>query len=420
AAFPLSENTDILFKPINCGGLELNNRIALQPMEGCDGTFEGAPDELTFARYKRFAEGGAALICLEAVAVLPQGRANPRQLHINENTLDEFKRLIDCIKSDSLNKTGYEAKVIMQATHSGRYSKPNGKPEPIIAYNNPIFEKDNPIDKSRIVSDDDLRRLEEAYGKATRLAEKAGFDGIDIKSCHRYLVSELLSAYDRPGEYGGSFENRTRLLRNGIAQAKNACSKNFVVTSRLNVYDGFPYPYGFGVKQDGSLAPDLDEPVKLVKMLCNDCGFKMLNITIGNPYVNPHVNRPYDQGGYVPAESPLTGVARMMHCVGTIKKAVPELCIIGSGFSYPKELSANLAAGALEEGVCDIAGFGREAFAYPDFVNDLKTTGKMDKKKCCITCGKCTELMRMGTVTGCVIRNPYYTELYKKMKEAVK
>ena len=203
--FPLSENTDILFKPINCGGLELNNRIALQPMEGCDGTFDGAPDELTFARYKRFAEGGAALICLEAVAVLPQGRANPRQLHINENTLDEFKRLIDYIKSDSLSKTGYEAKVIMQATHSGRYSKPNGKPEPIIAYNNPIFEKDNPISKDRIVTDEYLDRVGEALVKGSLLAEKAGFDGVDIKCCHRYLNSELLSAFERDGRYGGSF-----------------------------------------------------------------------------------------------------------------------------------------------------------------------------------------------------------------------
>jgi len=172
AELPLSENTAILFESVDCGEMMLPNRIALQPMEGCDGTAEGSPGELTHARYRRFSEGGAGLIWLEAVAVVPEGRANPRQLHINENNLDDFKRLVSEIKGNSMKKNGFEAKVIMQATHSGRYSKPNGKPEPIIAYNNPLFENDNPIDKSRIITDDDLKRLEEAYGKAALLPRK--------------------------------------------------------------------------------------------------------------------------------------------------------------------------------------------------------------------------------------------------------
>lgn len=417
---PLSENTGVLFESVDCGEITLPNRIALQPMEGCDGTPEGSPGELTHARYRRFSEGGAGLIWLEAVAVVPEGRANPRQLHINENNIDDFRRLVSEIKENSMKKNGFEAKVIMQATHSGRYSKPNGTPEPIIAYNNPLFEKDNPIDKSRIITDDDLKRLEAAYGRAAFLAEKAGFDGVDIKCCHRYLASELLSAYNREGEYGGSFENRTRLIRNGIAQAKNNTGKGFVVTSRTNVYDGFPYPYGFGVKPDGGVEPSLGEGIELVKILHQQYDLTMLNISIGNPYVNPHVNRPFDKGPYVPEEAPLTGVSRMMHCVGEIQKAVPEVKIIGSGFSYLKELSPYLAAGAVESGVCAVAGFGREAFAYPDFVNDLKKNGQIEKKKVCIACGKCTELMRMGQITGCVIRSPYYTELYKQAKETVK
>ncbi len=418
--FPLSENTDILFEKVICGNLELHNRLALQPMEGCDGTADGSPDELTFARYKRFAEGGASLVWLEAVAVVREGRANPRQLYIHEGNVDDFKRLVAEIKENSYKKNGYESKVIMQATHSGRYSKPEGKPAPIIAYNNPLFEKAQPIDTSRIISDDDLKRLEEAYGKAAQLAELAGFDGVDIKCCHRYLASELLSAYTREGTYGGSFENRTRLFRNGIAQAKANVSEDFVVTSRMNVYDGFVYPYGFGVKDDGSLEPCLDEAIELIRLLYKESGIRLLDVTIGNPYVNPHVNRPFDKGPYVPEESPLVGVERMMHCVGTVQKAVPEVSIIGSGFSYLKELSPYLAAGAIESGVCKVAGFGREGFAYPDFVRDLKENGVIDKKKVCIACGKCTELMRMGTVAGCAIRNPYYTELYKKALEASK
>lgn len=166
AQLPLSESTHVLFDRVRVGDMTITNKIALQPMEGCDSNPDGSPGELTYARYRRFAEGGAGLIWLEAVAVLPQGRANPRQLHITQNNADNFKRLICEIKENSMRKNGHEAKVIMQATHSGRYSKPNGTPEPIIAYNNPLFEKDNPIDKRRIITDDELKKLEEAYGKA--------------------------------------------------------------------------------------------------------------------------------------------------------------------------------------------------------------------------------------------------------------
>ncbi|MBQ4322821.1 MAG: flavin oxidoreductase/NADH oxidase, partial [Clostridia bacterium] len=220
------------------------NRIAIQPMEGCDATKEGEPDELTVRRYDRFAESGAGLVWAEAVAIVKEGRANPRQLYISEKTLDSLKRMNERIREISLKKNGYAPVIIMQATHSGRYSKPEGSPAPLIAYNNPIFEKDSPIDKSRIITDDKLFELEEQYGKAAKMAEEAGFDGIDIKCCHRYLNSELLSAYMREGAFGGSFENRTRLLRNGIKNATDATGKDFIVTTRMNVYDGFEYPYG--------------------------------------------------------------------------------------------------------------------------------------------------------------------------------
>jgi len=402
---PLSDNTEVLLKPVEKNGLRFENRFVIQPMEGCDAAADGTPGELTKRRYERFAKSCAGLIWAEAVAVQKQARAKPNQLLASDGTLDCYKAFVEQIKETAFREHGFAPMLVMQAAHSGRYSNPNGFSEPIIGYNNACFEKDNPIDASRIITDDELRQLEDDFGWAARFAEQAGFDGVDIKSCHRYLCSEMLSAYHRPGDYGGSFENRTRLLRNGILSAKANTSSGFLVTSRLNVYDGFAYPYGFGVSTDGSLEPDLTEPLRLVEILHKQLGLQMLNVSIGNPYVNPHVNRPYDRGNYVPEEHPFEGLSRMMHCVGAVQKANPELVVIGSGFSYLRQFSPEMAAGAVEEGVCTLTGFGRQAFAYPQFIQDLKRNGGLDSRKTCVSCGECAKLLRAGRCSGCVVRD---------------
>lgn len=412
---PFSDDVSCLGDSVKVGERVVPNRIAIQPMEGCDGTASGEPDELTVRRYDRFAESGAGLVWAEAVAIVEEGRANPRQLYITENNIDAFKKMNDRIRELSMKKNGFAPIIIMQATHSGRYSKPMGVPAPLIAYNNPVFEGENPIDKSRIISDDKLFALEEQYGKAAKMAEEAEFDGIDVKCCHRYLNSELLSAFTRDGAFGGSFDNRTRLLRNGIKNAIDATGKDFIITTRMNVYDGFEYPYGWGVKEGNGKGVDLTEPIKLIDILHNQLGVKMVDVTIGNPYVNSFVNRPADATIAVSGEHPLIGVDRMFGCVGEIQKAFPELVVMGSGVSYMREYAGNLAAGAVKAGMLTMQGFGREAFAYPQFANDLIKNGTMDKKMCCITCGKCTELMRAGGVAGCVIKDSeVYMPLYKK------
>ena len=413
---PFSEDLSVLSKPLTVGSKAIPNRLACQAMEGCDGTPTGEPDELTKRRYDRFAKGGAGLIWFEATAVVEEGRANPRQLYITKDNVDAFKRQVESIKETALKENGYAPLVIMQATHSGRYSKPYGTPAPMIAYNNPIFEKDNPISADRIVTDDYLDFVGEKLVEGAQLAEQAGFDGVDIKCCHRYLNSELLSAYNRDGRYGGSLENRTRLLRESIAGAIQSCGKDFIVSSRMNVYDGFPHPYGFGVKDDGSTDFDPTEPIWLLQEL-KKSGVDLLNITMGNPYFNPHVNRPYVMGGYEAPEHPLTGVARMLTGIATLKKAVPDMKLICSALSYLGVAAPNVVSGFIQDGGFDIGGFGRTIFAYPDFAKDILTKGAMDKNKICICCSKCTEIMRKpGGTPGCVIRDrEVYAPLYQKL-----
>lgn len=412
---PYSEDLSVLGEQVTVGNKTVNNRLACQAMEGCDGNADGTPAELTIRRYKRLAEGGAGIIWFEATACREDGRANPRQLWIKKDNLDSFKKIVSEIKENSIKANGFEPLVIMQATHSGRYSKPHGVPEPLIAYNNPIFEGDKPIDKSRILSDDELDRIGEALIDSAKLAKEAGFDGVDIKCCHRYINSELLSAYEREGKYGGSLENRTRLLRECIAGSMQVTGKDFIVSSRLNVYDGFPYPYGFGVSKNGGIEFDKEEPVWLLNQL-RDLGVELLNITMGNPYFNPHVNRPFALGGYDPEEHPLEGVARMLHGIAELKREVPEIKIISSALSYLGVVAPEVCAGFVRDGGFDFCGFGRTILAYPDFAKDI-LSGGFKKEKICICCSKCSEMMRAGGTPGCVVRDKLYTDIYREFKE---
>lgn len=412
---PYSEDTSILAESVTVGSKTVPNRLACQAMEGCDGNADGTPAELTFRRYKRLAEGGSGIIWFEATACREDGRANPRQLWIKKDNLDSYQKIVNDIREDAIKANGYAPLIIMQATHSGRYSKPHGFPEPLIAYNNPIFEGDKPIDKSRILSDSEIDRIGEALIESSKLAEEAGFDGVDIKCCHRYINSELLSAYERDGKYGGSLENRTRLLRECIAGAMQVTGKDFIVSSRLNVYDGFPYPYGFGVSKDGGTDFDPSEPTWLLTQL-RDMGVELLNITMGNPYFNPHVNRPFALGAYEPGEHPLEGVARMLCGIAELKKAVPELKIISSALSYLGAVAPEVCAGFVKNGGFDFCGFGRTILAYPDFAKDILETGRMKKEKICICCSKCSEMMRAGGTPGCVVRDSLYTDIYREFK----
>lgn len=413
---PISEDLSILSDSIMIGNRELPNRLTIHPMEGADGTADGKPSELTYRRYERFARGGAGLIWLEASAVVHEGRANPRQLYMCKENKSDFEKLLEKIHKTAELEYDRSPYTVIQLTHSGRHSRPEGKPAPIIATANPYMDKFLP-DEYKIITDDELKRLEDKFVEAAVLAKEIGFDAVDIKSCHGYLISELLSSFTREGEYGGSFENRTRFLRNVVDKIRDRLGDSIDITLRLNAYDAIPYPYGFGVSKDDVSQPDLREPIKLLQLL-KEKGVKFVNITTGNPYYNPHINRPYDLGPYIPDEHPLEGISRMLNVIREIQGAVPEMIVISTGYSWLRHLGQYVAAGGIKEGWFKMAGFGRQAFAYPDFARDILEGRGMDPKKCCIACSKCTEIMRNGGTTGCVVRDakhyaPIYIEVMK-------
>ncbi len=411
ASLPFTDDISVLATPISLGARTAPNRILYQPMEGCDGTFDGAPDELTIRRYLRFAKGGAGIIWFEATAVVPEGRANPRQMYLNEKNADAFARLIEDTKKTCLAENGYEPIIVCQLTHSGRYSKPNGKPEPMISYNKPVYEGNNPLPSSCIVSDDYLDSLTERYVNSAKLCEAVGFDGADIKACHGYLLSELLNSYLREGRYGGSYENRTRLFMDAVSAVKSACSSDFIISSRFNAYDGYDYPYGIG--DSGTVGvPDFTEAKRIASDLAAR-GATLLNVTMGNPYTNNEVNRPTINATYA---APFDSIKRMIDGAKAVHEAAPNAAVCVSGISYLGDFAPNVTAAGINNGDYQLAGFGRQIFSYPDLARDIVKNGRMEAKNLCLTCGKCTEVMRAGKTPGCVIYDKdIYLKLYKKI-----
>ncbi len=401
-----------LFSPA-VSSLRLPNRFVALPMEGCDGAADGAPDELTFRRYRRFAAGGAGLLWFEATAVAHEARANPRQLWLQEKNVSAFARLVE----QTLAAAPERPFTVVQLTHSGRYSRPERAPRPIIAHRSPYLD---PIHKLGpdypVITDDELERLEDAYVAAAQCAHRAGFDAVDVKACHRYLVSELHASHTREGRYGGSLENRTRFFRNVVAKIRDAVP-GLVVTSRMNAYDAMAWPYGFGVDRDNPAKPDLTEPIELVRFL-RDSGAPLVNITIGNPYYNPHVNRPFDlpsAGAPVPNEHPLAGVARFVSIVRAIQAAFPDILVVGGGYSWLRQFLPHVGAASVRNGWVSLVGMGRMAFAYPDLPRDLAAHGRLDPARVCVACSACTQIMRDGGRAGCVPRDSaIYEPIYKE------
>ncbi len=410
---PYSDNYSLLSQSKQIGAKIAYNRVCYQPMEGQDADINGNPSELTFERYKKLAKGGAGILWLEAVSVLPEARSNPHQLMITEKNIDLYKSLVENCKELCLKENGFEPLIILQLNHSGRHSKPDGTPTPITAIKNPAFEKTG-INYT-LASDEYISGLPYIFAEKSLLCQQAGMDGVDLKCCHGYLYSELLSAFDREGIYGGSFENRTKLLTDTFDACKKVLSSNTVLSCRLNIFDGYDSKYSFGTDKTDYTKYDLYEPKMLVQTLMEH-GMDLLNVTMGSPYVNPDVSRPYRPGVDKPKTNALTALYRLFNGAKEIHKEFPSLPVVNTGVSGLCKKCNFAAAGMIDEDMTDFVGFGRMSFAYPDVARDI-LSGNFDGKKACVACSGCSTLKKNGLLSGCIIRNDTYKSIFKEFNK---
>jgi NADPH2 dehydrogenase len=433
-----------LARPFELDGVRVGNRFCILPMEGWDGTLDGEPSDLTRRRWERFGASGAKLIWGgEAVAVQPDGRANPNQLVLTTATQPAIAALREALVAAHRDKFGANADgdlfAGLQLTHSGRYAKPTvGTPAPLTAYAHPHLDRRFPAGV-RMLTDDDLDRLVERFVETAKLAWDAGFAFVDVKHCHGYLGHELLSARQRPGRYGGSLENRTRFLRS-IVDGIRATVPNLRIVVRLSAFDMVPFkknesgvgvpeeseqPYGsaFGFLDSG--AEDLDAALadaRALLSLLEGMGVRWVCITAGSPYYNPHMQRPAlfpPSDGYLPPEDPLVGVARQIAATASLKKDFPSLAIVGSAYSYLQEWLPNVAQYNVRHGMTDFVGLGRMVLSYPDLPADVLAGRPLQRKQICRTFSDCTTGPRLGLVSGCFPLDPFYLKHpdHVKLKE---
>jgi NADPH2 dehydrogenase len=403
----------VLSQKVAVGGMAVGNAIAIHPMEGCDGDADGKPSELTWRRYERFARSGAKLIWFEATAVCREGRANPRQLWIHRESIPELAHLVDMVRRTHRQTWGSDGDLLMpvQLTHSGRFSWPKR----IVAVHNPLVDlkTGTPADLP-VISDEELERLEDQFVDAARFALDAGFTAVDVKATHGYLAFELLGARTRAGRYGGPLENRARFVRNIIGKIRAKFGMRLSIVMRLGCYEGLPYvrdaatgvgvpmdftlpyEYGFGVDTANPHAIDMDE-VKRAAGWFRDDGVELLSVSLGVPYFNPHIGRPFekpDEGNYEQPEHPLIGVDRHFQVTGELQRAYPDLPMVGAGYSWLQKFAVNAGAYNLQSGAARFFGMGRNALAYPDFAREAIETGALSERRVCKTLTYCSYLMR--------------------------
>jgi len=433
-----AEEDSPLAAPIELAGKRVANRWCIHPMEGWDAHRDGSPSELTLRRWRNFGLSGAKLIWGgEAAAVVPEGRANPHQtLAVPENRagLSRLLRQLQDAHQEAFG--GWDDLLVgLQLTHSGRFCRPERKdgPRPRIAYHHPLLDVKfgiDPDDREVVLGDDQVHRLIDCYVQAARTAQEAGFEFVDIKACHGYLMHEFLSARTRPGPFGGDFTGRTRLLRTVVARVRDELP-DLSIGVRLSVFDVVPYrtsrepgqpmpyddllPYelGFGTSAEDPLEMDLTEPLELLGQL-RELGVAMVNISCGSPYYNPHVQRPAifpPSDGYLPPEDPLVGVCRQIHAARACKRELPDVPMVGSGYSYLQEYLPHVAQAVVRAGWIDLVGLGRMVLSYPDLPADTLKQGKTQRKRICRTFSDCTTAPRAGLVSGCFPLDPFYKGL---------
>ena len=248
-------------------GAKLKNRLVKAAMEENLATEDQLPGDALFNLYDAWAQGGVGLIITGNVMIDHLAMTGPGGVALEKGSpLEPFKKLADISKQNG-------TKIWMQINHPGRqvFKKMGGKvlsPSDValnMGKHSGMFEKPTPM------TDEDIQDVISRFVTTATLAEKAGYDGVEIHAAHGYLLAQFLSPLTnkRDDQWGGSLENRARLLIEVIKGVRQACAENFAVAVKLNSADF----------QRGGF--DVDDAEQVVKML-EPLGVDMVELSGGS------------------------------------------------------------------------------------------------------------------------------------------
>ena len=347
----------VLFSPAKIGSMTVKNRAVMAPMGTHSASADGNMNDKSIGMYAERAKGGVGAIIVGMIAVDEEhGVALPNQFRLKSAFLTEYSRLTEEIHS-------YDTRIIGQLYHGGAMSNPavtgfiNYSASDISIY---------PDRPTRAMTLDEIKRLREMYVEKALLLQRAGFDGAEIHAAHGYLLSQFLSPYHnrRTDDYGGSFENRFRLLREIIEDVRSAVGGRFVLTVR--------FPGDEFAKDRSPLHMDAEDGLRIAKAIEATGKVDALNISYGNAY-NPNANcEPYSYKEGWKCET-----------AKRIKDSVSLPTMSTNTIKGPE-----LAEKVLEDGVSDFVVLGRSLLADPYFMKKAYT-GREDDIRRCMGCMHC-------------------------------
>jgi 2,4-dienoyl-CoA reductase-like NADH-dependent reductase (Old Yellow Enzyme family) len=375
-----------LFTPCSIGGRSAPNRLVSQAMEGNDGGPGGSVSERTLNRYRKLAEGKWGIVIVEAISITGESLARKNGLVLNRKNLGGFKNLVSEFKKIDPNSL-----IFFQISHSGYKSGPFSRRTTICPG----------IEDADYLQTEEIDSIKKSFVETVLLAEEAGADGCDFKMCHGYFGAEILRPMNtRDDKWGGSFENRTRFLREGINEIRNRITnQDFVIGSRLSLYEGIRG--GCGTIGPDQIIEDTTEMDQVIQLM-NELEMDYVNVSAGIPGVTSEITRPTKTSRYFYLH--LARYARHVKELGT------SLTVMGSGYTILGKEAAGFADENIKKGYTDFAGFGRMSFSDPLYPNKLQSGKEINY---CTACSGCTRLMVRQVNDGCILYDQYYMDLHK-------
>jgi 2,4-dienoyl-CoA reductase-like NADH-dependent reductase (Old Yellow Enzyme family)/thioredoxin reductase len=357
----------ILFSSLSVKGMELKNRIVMEPMIVRYADYDGSVTPRMMDYLEKRAEGGAGLILTAGAYIVPEAKYRPNQLGVySDDLLPGLKELARVLHN-------HKAKAGVQMIHSGRrlsesvYGSEPVAPSPVAHAGAFMGAHGKAMITPRKLSIRDIKDLVEAYGVAAQRIKKAGFDMVEIHGAHSYLINQFLSPHTnkRMDAYGGSLEGRMRFALEILERVRSEIGESFPVSFRMNGDDYFG-PTGIQLEEAKKQAPYFVE-----------AGADILNVSAGSSILEAtNWNIP-------PMRFPRGVHLRLSAGV----KEVVDVPVIGVG----RINDPSIAEQALSEGKLDLVGMARALLADPELPKKAQEGRIKDIRKC-VACNQCLDL----------------------------